>query len=49
MVAIPVMVLTSFLTSLLTTVLISSDNFYSYEERSDRMNGPANVKKKKMR
>jgi len=47
MVAIPVMVLNSFLTSLLTTVLISSDNFYSYEERSDRMNGPAYVKEKK--
>lgn len=49
MVAIPVMVLNSFLTSLLTAVLISSDNFYSYEERSDRMNGPAYVKEKKMR
>lgn len=49
MVAIPVMVLNSFLTSLLTTVLISSDNFYFYEKRSDRMNGPENVKGKKMR
>ena len=45
MVAIPEM-LNSFLTFLLTTVLISSGNFYSYEKRSDRVNGPANVKGK---